>query len=446
VRQLIARTLRTKQGEKRRTRKPSFECLEERAVPAGLGISLPPPPGGMPAADLWITDAYLVNNAGDRIDSPAAGELVHVKAEFKGVAIPKGRMTLAATVDGVTQTFQFTFDKNYPDGSWWAHWGTFGFRPGSHNVHVAIDANNDYHDLNPNDDARDFTVTPDESVPQFLIPLAGRPHADWEFLNYVDLDPTSDGHMDTHRADYRGGNYTYDGHTGLDLMLPTFAAMDAGIPVYAAARGTVVDSDEGHFDRSTSMNNTLPVNFVEIDHGGGWQTFYFHLRQDALPFHKGDTVEAGQQIGWAGSSGDSTGPHLHFEVHHNGDLVETFLDPDRYWSLPQNDPAFRTYAGDLPGHVLDQGLSASNPEALLKNSAWPAPPAGIHAGDPLYAWAVLATVHPGDTITFVWHRPDGSAFGAPWTWVAPTDGTDPGLRLGHLESAVTLPADADTGA
>ena len=92
-------------------------------------------------------------------------------------------------------------------------------------------------------------------------------------------------------------------HKGIDI------ASGSGNPVLAAASGTVVKSY-----MSSSYGN-----YIVISHGGGLMTAYAHLSRRLVSV--GDTVSAGQQIGKVGSTGNSTGPHLHFEVYVNGSTV-----------------------------------------------------------------------------------------------------------------------------
>ena len=89
-------------------------------------------------------------------------------------------------------------------------------------------------------------------------------------------------------------------HTGLDIAVPT------GTPVYAAAAGTVVKA--GWYGGYGYL--------VVIDHGNGYQTYYAH--NSSLCVSAGQSVSKGQNISYSGSTGNSTGPHLHFEVRING--------------------------------------------------------------------------------------------------------------------------------
>ena len=95
-------------------------------------------------------------------------------------------------------------------------------------------------------------------------------------------------------------------HSGLDI------GGDYGLPIYAAASGTVI-----HAGWISGYGNT-----VIIDHGGGVTTLYGH--NDSLNVGVGQTVSQGQVIAMCGSTGNSTGPHCHFEVRENGEPVSPY--------------------------------------------------------------------------------------------------------------------------
>jgi len=104
-------------------------------------------------------------------------------------------------------------------------------------------------------------------------------------------------------------------HNGIDIQL------NSGDPIYAADGGNVKFIPE----------NESPTAgwFIEIDHGNGIVTRYLHL-QEKPNFNVNDKVTIRQQIGKAGSTGLSTGPHLHFEVIVNGKAVDP-LPHLLYW-------------------------------------------------------------------------------------------------------------------
>src|SRR5687768_12520357 len=82
----------------------------------------------------------------------------------------------------------------------------------------------------------------------FRFPLSGSLGADFFYSTLVDHQPG--GGIE----DYDCGTATYDGHTGTDVFLPSFAAMDDGVEVVAAAAGTVLEIHDGEPDRNTSWN------------------------------------------------------------------------------------------------------------------------------------------------------------------------------------------------
>ena len=155
-----------------------------------------------------------------------------------------------------------------------------------------------------------------------FVPMAGTEWQDRFVNNFVDLDPTS-GILDWDCTDF-----TYDGHQGHDISLRSFGEQDIGVPVFAALDGTVVDAHDGEFDKNTVMAGQ-PANYVVLFHGGTQYTWYFHLRENSVAVSTGQVVLAGTQLGLAGSSGNSSGPHLHFESRFNGTYYEPSAGPCR---------------------------------------------------------------------------------------------------------------------
>ncbi|WP_328851773.1 peptidoglycan DD-metalloendopeptidase family protein [Micromonospora globbae] len=87
---------------------------------------------------------------------------------------------------------------------------------------------------------------------------------------------------------------------------------DLGDPVVASAPGTV--------DRVTDLGGTSYGKYVRISHAGGYHTYYAHL--NGFNVSVGQSVGYGKVIGWVGSTGGSTGPHLHYEQRLNGNDIQ----------------------------------------------------------------------------------------------------------------------------
>jgi murein DD-endopeptidase MepM/ murein hydrolase activator NlpD len=126
--------------------------------------------------------------------------------------------------------------------------------------------------------------------------------------------------MGTFQKPYDGIITSYVGprwgrtHNGIDIVAEGRGCK--GDPVYAAADGVVVRADRyGGYG-----------NCVIIDHGDGIQTLYAHFSK--ITVSVGDVVKAGDQVGNIGSTGNSTGPHLHFEVRVDGEFVNPLIFVD----------------------------------------------------------------------------------------------------------------------
>lgn len=136
-------------------------------------------------------------------------------------------------------------------------------------------------------------------------------------------------------ADYRYGGI-FPGredvvHTGIDI------GASKGTPIMAAAAGTVVWADWGLF--SGSPNEDDPYGkAVAIKHDFGWNgkrlyTVYAHM--DRIDVSAGQVVQAGDHLGLVGETGNTTGPHLHFEVRVKSNSFFSTLNPELWLAPPQ---------------------------------------------------------------------------------------------------------------
>gem|GEM_PF-326014 len=179
-------------------------------------------------------------------------------------------------------------------------------------------------------------------------------------------------------VDWNCGGIRYSGHRGNDFGGGGFAGMNAGRNIVAAAAGVVIARRDGEWDQCTS-GTCAPANgnYVRLRHADGKETVYLHLKQWSVAVSMNQTVSCGQVLGQMGSSGYSTGPHLHFGVTTAGGAV---VDPfDGPCSSP---PSYWTSQGPYGGLP---GLSCDGPPDN-DGDGWPANQ-DCDDGDP--------SVHPG---------------------------------------------------
>jgi murein DD-endopeptidase MepM/ murein hydrolase activator NlpD len=122
-------------------------------------------------------------------------------------------------------------------------------------------------------------------------------------------------------------------HTGVDLAAPS------GTPIYASGDGTIQ-----YYRWQSGYGNK-----IEIQHVNGYETAYGHLSRFVDGLGVGSKVRQGQLIGYVGSTGQSTGPHLHFEILINGNLVDPLsvkLPKDNVLA-PQYREAFKQAMGQI---------------------------------------------------------------------------------------------------
>lgn len=127
-------------------------------------------------------------------------------------------------------------------------------------------------------------------------------------------------------------------HTGVDYAAP------AGTPVVALGDGTVV---KAYWDTKGGGNT------IKIRHNSVYTTAYLHLRGFAKGIKGGVRVQQGQTIGYVGSTGSSTGPHLDFRVWKNGTPINPLkmespsAEPLKKEFMPQLDSLYKFYSSKL---------------------------------------------------------------------------------------------------
>ncbi len=197
----------------------------------------------------------------------------------------------------------------------------------------------------PADD--DDGPAPGETRLLFALPLA----EPWRIESVVGVDHDPEVQSGNPLAAARCTNYEgdgfpacYDEHDGSDFILEgAFQAMDEGsTPVLAAAPGVVRSVEQDQYDRCHATfdgvscdGNPMVGNHVILEHADGTTTRYWHLKRDSVRVEVGDEVPCGEPLGLVGSSGNSSTPHLHFEVQvpPAGEVVDPFAGPE---SQPQS--------------------------------------------------------------------------------------------------------------
>lgn len=216
----------------------------------------------------------------------------------------------------------------------------------------------------------------------FYPAIEGVQRRDWVVSGLFDADSSSG------KRDYQNGYITYNGHTGIDLVLPNFYKMFEGVDVYASKPGVVSTVRDGYPDRNTSWNMNNNANLVYIHHKDGTCALYGHFKKGSITVSKNQIVTAGQKIGEVGSSGRSTTPHLHFELFNSaGKSI---------------DPMLKGYPLSYPHNPKIIKFGASYPtDENTSGSYWHYPPANrtsIRANTTVRFWAQVHALDAGEEI------------------------------------------------
>jgi len=248
---------------------------------------------------------------------------------------------------------------------------------------------------------------------ELILPIACTPGTDCWVLRHVDHDPGPGA------RDYMCGSLTGDGHKGTDFALRDLAAMAEGVEVRAAAAGVVDALRDDMADVSVEQIGRAAIagkecgNGIRLAHGDGWTTWYCHLRRGSLMVKRGDRVEAGQPLALVGLSGDTSFPHLHFDVRHGERPVDPFVGiapaadcgpgAEPLWAAP--------VAAALPYQPMlltDAGFAVAVPKREDVRRGWHRLSTLPVTSPFLMLWVEGYWVEPGDRVTFRMRGPNGA--------------------------------------
>ncbi len=238
--------------------------------------------------------------------------------------------------------------------------------------------------------------------------------------NFVDHDAAFPNRL----RDYFCGARTYDlasgyNHSGVDISLwpDPWGMMDRGqAEIVAAAAGTIVQRIDGNDDRqcADTRSEGAQPNMITLQHADGSRARYLHMKKGSLtPKQVGETVAAGEFLGRVGSSGFSSGPHLHFEVV---DAAGKLLDPYAGACNTLNAQSLWQFQPEYVDGAINR-LTVGGAAPGLGSCPNPAPmnvKARFSGGETLYFTGYFRDQLANTPATYTVYRPNGTVW-RQWT-------------------------------
>lgn len=240
--------------------------------------------------------------------------------------------------------------------------------------------------------------------------------------------------------DYNCGNKTYDtnngyNHSGIDIAIgpwPWDKMANNAVEIIASADGTIIGKDDGNPDMTCSGCGNGNWNAVYVRHSDNSEAWYGHMKSGSLTSKAiGETVVQGEYLGVVGSSGCSSGPHIHFEVYdHNDNLIDPFggncngYNGNTSWWNDQH-PYTSPYINKIMTHhsePFQEHCHTDNNAINASNSFDPC--------DVLWVSFHLRDYILGSTANYTIEEPNGTIFDT-----GPLSFTDPNAALNHYPSA-----------
>ncbi|MDB5969634.1 MAG: hypothetical protein JWQ90_2084 [Hydrocarboniphaga sp.] len=231
--------------------------------------------------------------------------------------------------------------------------------------------------------------------------------------NFVDHDAA------TSVIDYSCAARSYDGHAGTDIFTWPFSWLKTSrgdVQIVAAAAGRIIDKLDGNPDQSCAADGG-DWNAVYLQQNDGSIVWYGHMKQGSLTSKAvGDSVAAGEFLGLVGSSGNSTGPHLHLELYDAaGTLTDPYVGSCNALTTPwwKSQPAYRDSAINLVTVGYDAPLFPACPGIESPNTR-----DSFNPGERVYLTNYYRDQVAGQVSDFQITQPDGVVYSS-WSQTSP---------------------------
>ena len=263
-------------------------------------------------------------------------------------------------------------------------------------------------------------------------------HGYYGISNYVDQNLSSPNDL----LDYNCGSRTYDqangyNHKGTDIFtwpFPWHKMATHAVEIIAAAPGTIIGKTDGNPDQSCALCSSCTWNAVYVQHADGSVAWYGHMKTNTTTFKAvGATVAQGELLGIVGSSGNSTGPHLHFEVYTNNSytqLVDPFAGPcnslngTTSWWASQENYRVPTISKVMTHSIAPRSGTCPSEEAM--NAEFNFSPGqiiylGAYYRDNINGEsAIHRLIAPDNSVYATWTRTFATTYNASWWWYTRT--------------------------
>ncbi len=253
--------------------------------------------------------------------------------------------------------------------------------------------------------------------PQLDFPVKCTVGLDCHVQHFMDMEPGPGA------ADFSCGSLTYNNHRGTDIRIRTLKQMVKGVPVIAADDGVVANLRKGVPDQYFSDYSEKKQkevyskglgNVVVIHHGGGWNSFYAHLKKGSIRVVKGQRVSKGEILGMVGMSGLTDFPHLHFELRHQNTRIDPFTGKEGQTGCGNSEKSYWSEAAVrqmpyIPTFFINTGFSETRPEDRKDLETGRKKTEELDPTAPtMYFWSYYIGSRAGDKIKIEMYDPSGA--------------------------------------